>query len=158
MTALSVIAMYGASVIPTGQLGVLAAASLFGVAAVVEGGIPAGAAVYGGSSLLGFLLVPNKNAVLLYLLFFGYYPILKAWAEKRKSRMAEWLIKLAVVNAALAVIFFAVSVVFIDLSKLGGSYAAAFLLCNAVFILFDIGVSRLTAFYVTRISGRIRRR
>ena len=106
LCALSVAVLYIASVMPTGQLGITAIASLLGISAVIETDIKGGIAVFAATSVLGFLVIPEKSALLLYVLFFGYYPILKSIAEKQKSRVTEWIMKLFTANAALSVIIF----------------------------------------------------
>lgn len=157
-TALSLAFMFLSSVFPMGQMGVLAVASLFGIAAVVEYGIGGGALVYAASAILGFLIIPDKSQTIIYTTFFGYYPVIKHVAEKQKSRIVEWAIKLVVFNAALCVVLFAFSITIFDLSRLGNSYLLVFALCNVVFVIFDFGVTKLIAFYTYRIHNRIHRR
>ncbi|MCI9626123.1 MAG: hypothetical protein HFI90_05005 [Clostridia bacterium] len=53
--------------------------------------------------LLATLLVPDKQTVALYALFFGWYPLLKLFAETRKSRWIEWLAKLIGFHLALGI-------------------------------------------------------
>ena len=154
-TALSVAFMYLSAVFPTGQLGFLGVSSLLGVAAVIEYGIPGGIFVFAGTAILGLLIVPDKMLVVLYAMFFGYYPILKSLAEKVRSRVFEWVIKLAVFNIALTLILFAFKFVLFDFSFLKDSYILLYLFCNVVFALFDIGVSRVISFYIARISSKI---
>jgi len=156
-TALSVVFMYIASLLPSGQLGFLAAAAMFGVAAAIECGLGSSAAVYIGASLLGLLIIPVKSVALIYILFFGYYPVLKALAEKAKSRIVEWLIKLAVMNSALAIMFFAVSEIVFDISFIGNSIVLAFVIFNVVFVIYDICVTYFTGFYIDKISSRVRK-
>ncbi len=153
-TAFSAVFIYLASISPTGQIGLLGAASVFGVAAVIECGLGGGVAVFIISSLLSLLLVPNKTVVLVYVIFFGYYPILKSLAERCRSRVLEWIIKLLVLNTALVVIFFVFSGTVFDISRFKNSYIIAFIVFNAVFIVFDIGVSKLVQFYISKISGK----
>ena len=83
--------------------------------------------------------------------------MLKSVAEKRRSRLAEWAIKLAAFNAALTLILFAFNLTVFDLSKVSGSYIAAYAILNAVFAAFDYGVSKLIFFYMARIHSHIRR-
>ena len=156
-TALSVVFLYVASISPTGHLGIIAVASLFGIAATVEAGIGGGAAVYIAASAISFFLLPNKNTALIYIVFFGLYPLIKAIAEKQRSRAVEWLIKLAAMNASLAVLIFALSALVFDISLFMGSYPVLFLAVNAVFLVFDFGATKLTAYYINNISRRIRR-
>lgn len=155
MTAAVVVMMYLASVLPTGRLGYLGVASVFGVAAVIESGISGGIMVYLASSLLGLIIVPAKEIVLLYALFFGYYPVLKSFAERRKSPVLGWIIKLGVMNIALTILIFAFETLFFSVSGLDFAIPATYAIVNVVFILFDIGVSGVISFYITRIHRKI---
>ena len=152
LTALSTALLYLAALIPTSYIGTVAAASLLTAAAVIETGFAAGALVFAGTAILGFLLVPLKSAVLLYALFFGYYPLVKSLAERLKSRAAEWLLKLASVNAALSVMLFALRGLVFSGAFFEGSAPLVYLAVNACFVLYDIGLSRLIVFYCARIS------
>lgn len=153
--AFSTVFLYLASVFPTGQLGFLGVASLFGVAAVVELGIPGGLAVFAVTAALGLLIVPSKTLAAVYAAFFGYYPVMKALAERLKSRVLEWAVKLAVFNAALTVILFAVKATIVDIDFLNRSVYLMYAVMNAVFVLFDIGVSRVIRFYVGSVYPKI---
>ena len=157
-TAFSIVFLYLASLFPTGQLGFLGVASLFGVAAVIEYGAAGGVMVFAGTALIGLMIVPGKTLVAVYALFFGYYPILKMLAEKLRSRVTEWIVKLAVFNAALSVIMFALSVLIFDFSFLGGSRALMYLFGNVVFVLFDIGVSRVISVYTGKIYPKMHKK
>ncbi len=75
MTVCSVVLLYLASVLPAARLGIVAVSSLFGIAAIIEAGLAADIFVFIGSSLIGWLIVPDKPAILIYTLFLGYYPI-----------------------------------------------------------------------------------
>ena len=53
-------------------------------------------------SLLSFILLPNKEAAVFYLCFFGNYPIIKGVLEGRKMpRVLEYIIKFVVFNAEI---------------------------------------------------------
>lgn len=157
-TAFSLAFLYIASVVPSGDLGFLGVASLFGIAEILEFGLWGGAAVYAGTTLIGLLLVPSKSLVGLYAIFFGYYPILKALTEKFKSRILEWAVKLAVFNAALTAAIFALTSVIFDFSVFNNRVYLIYLACNAVFVLFDIGVSRVIAVYLSKIYPKIHKK
>lgn len=58
--------------------------------------------VYAATSIISILVVPNKEAVVLYTLFFGYYPILKGLIEgKIKNRFLEYVVKVLIFNVAV---------------------------------------------------------
>ena len=52
------------------------------------------------------IFVPDKQAALLYVIFFGYYPILKALIERLKNKIVQWVLKYAVFNAAIVSAYF----------------------------------------------------
>lgn len=157
LAALSVTFLYISSLLPSGQIGFAALASVCGIAAVIEAGIGAGAAVYVVSSVIGFLIVPNKNVVIIYAVFFGYYPVVKSLAEKLKNRIAEWLVKFLIMNIALSALLFAFSVTIMNLSQLDGKYVIIYILFNAAFLVFDIGISRVASIYDQKIHNKNRR-
>ena len=49
-------------------------------------------------SFLSFMLVADRECVLMYILFFGYYPILYSSIEKIGSKLIRLAVKLAVFN------------------------------------------------------------
>jgi len=155
LSALTLSALYIGSVFPTGRVGLIAASSLFGIAAVIEVGMSGGAFVYVVSALLGALIIPDKSAVIFYALFFGYYPGLKSFAETGKNRVTEWIIKLLVMNAALTVTVFVFSGLVFDIGSLPFGTPILYAVVNAAFVLFDIGVTKLIGFYIVRISKNI---
>ena len=90
LAALSLIALYLSAVSPTARMGIVAIAGLFPAGAVVSAGLKAGFFCYGAAGLLGLLLVPDKANALLYLLFFGLWPMLKSLLERIPARPLEW--------------------------------------------------------------------
>ena len=97
----------------------------------------------------------------VYLLF-GYYPILKAVFDRRKSRALEWILKLAVFNAAIITVYFVLARAFgVSVEEFGefGKYSEYIflLLGNAVFVFYDIAVSRMAAVYMNMLHPRVQR-
>jgi hypothetical protein len=156
LLALTVAFQYAARALPTGQLGFLAASSLFTAAAVIEGGYLTGLLVYLGGSALGALFASGTPVIWLYALFFGYYPIVKSLAErvKRGTAILAWAIKLAVFNAAVTAVYYILTFAVFGLQF---HTILIYLAGNAAFALFDIGLSKLIGFYVARISKNIRK-
>ena len=153
-TALTVISLYVASVWPTGLFGLVAFASLFCAATVIEAGISFGLYVYIASSILGILLLPNKAAPLLYIFFFGFYPVVKSLIERINARILQWVLKVLVFNSSFTVIWF----LFRELVFRTGGYQSylplLYLGSNAVFAMFDYGFTKLIWLYINRISNR----
>ncbi len=155
-TALSTAFLFIASVFPTGQLGFLGVASLVGIAAVVEYGPAGGIFVWLGTLFLGFLVIPSKTLVWLYALFFGPYPAVKYFTE-RLGRVPEWAVKLAFFNAALTVALFALKVTMLSFSYMKFGNVILYVLGNAVFVLFDVAVTRAIQVYMAKIHPKIHR-
>lgn len=158
MSALTVVFMYLAAILPTGRLGFLGASSLFGIAAVIESGISGGISVYAVSCVLGFLLVPSKDVVLVYAIFFGYYPIVKSIAEKNGKKLTGWFLKLCIMNMALTVLLLGFSQVFYDIAGITYTIYISYIIVNAVFVLFDIGLTGVIGFYMAKVHRKIKHR
>jgi hypothetical protein len=147
--------LYIASVWPTGRLGLVAAASLFTAAAVVEMGLVPGVYVYVISSAIGMLILPNRSAPLLYILFFGYYPVIKSLIERIGHTALQWVLKLLVFNATLTVIWFLLRELVFDFGDNMPSVIILYIAGSAVFALFDYGFTKLVWFYIERVSKQI---
>jgi len=155
-SALCLITLYIASIWPTGLYGLVAFASLFVAAAVIETGAKQGVYVFIVCSVLGFLLLPDKSAAILYILFFGYYPVVKNLIERIKSKAVQWIFKLMVFNAALTVIWVFLKELLMGFSERLSGVWIIYVLGNVVFVLFDYGYSNVLLLYVNMVSRRIR--
>ena len=160
LAAGSLAVLWLACLVPSGQLGVTAAAGLFPVGAVLAAGRGAGALCWAAASLLGLLLLPDKGVALMYLLFLGLYPVLKSRLEQSRHLAAEWAGKLLVFNAALTVLALLFRELFLPalppwLGERGMAvlYGAG----NLVFVLYDVALSRLIGGLSARLGLRQRR-
>ena len=137
------------------------------VALVVDFGKRAAWLCYGTIALLGLILLPNKEAALVYACFLGYYPILKSSVERISNRALEWVCKLAVFNLAvvsaylLLIYAFGVTEVLDDFRLPGGislqaSLAVLLVAGNGVFVLYDYTLSGLIALYLQRIRPKLK--
>ena len=82
LAALSLVLLLLASVSPSGRMGIVAVAGLVNAAAVISGGLHAGFLCWAVAGILGLILSPDKGNVLLYLVFFGLYPMVKSLIEQ----------------------------------------------------------------------------
>ena len=152
-SALCVVTLYIASVWPTGQYGIVAFASLFIAASVIETGLKQGIYVFIVTSALALLLLPDKSAALLHVLFFGYYPILKNLIEKVKNTIVRWFLKLLIFNIPLTIIWFLFKMLLPAFGENVPAAAIVYLFGNAVFILFDYGYSNVLRLYEHRLRS-----
>ena len=160
MTALALALLYAGAVFPGWAMALAAIAGLFPAVVVLTGGTVMGLISYAAAAVLGFLILPDKGCVFLFSIFFGYYAVVKIAVEKRLRKITAWAVKLAVFNAALtatALLLPALLEVSVIRSLSGvWFYLAAYVLFNAVFIVFDLGYSRLISFGRNRILSRIK--
>lgn len=154
ITALSTVAMFLTGLLaPMGTYALPAIAGVILVVIVIEISARWAWMVYGAVSVLSLLLAADKEAVLLFILFFGYYPILKANIERVHSKIVQWLIKLGIFNAAVIVSFWiALKVLQMpeDAFTVFGVYLPWVLLLagNVVFVIYDYALSGLISMYV----------
>ena len=108
------------------------------------------------------LISAEPEAACIYVCFLGYYPILKAVIEKINNRVLEWILKMALLNISVFVIYFATTFIFgIEIEDLGefGKYGAYILIAvsNVVFVMYDFAVSRMGALYMIKIHPLVRK-
>lgn len=64
--ALTVIFLFGGSIVPGIELTLFAISSLFTAVMILETGVKGGVLLYAGAVLLGFAIIPNKLAMIPY--------------------------------------------------------------------------------------------
>lgn len=157
LAALSLLLLYLATMMPSGRIGMVAVAGLVPAAGVVSGGVAAGFLSYGAAGLLGLLLLPDKGCAVLYLIFFGLYPLVKSMIERLRKLPLELLLKLVFFNLVLAVLLFGFSAfLFPMLPEFLHSTLPIFVVGNIVFLIYDYGFSKLITYYASRIRGATR--
>ncbi len=161
MSALSTAFML-TSLFPYLTYAIPAVAGLFVMVSVIEVDKKWGFASYIVSALLVAILPGDSEAKLLYIAFFGYYPILKAVLENKCNRVLEYILKFAVLNIALILSYGVFSTVLgIDVGDMGefGKYTRLILLAaaNIIFPIYDLAVSRVAGAYIARFHRSISR-
>ena len=152
--AMAVVLMFLTGLFPFAEYSLPAMAGILLIAVVIEYGYRPALLCYIAVAVLSLVLVPNKEAAALFAGFFGYYPIVKGKLEHLKRRLLEWLLKFVVFNAAILVSYAAAIYLlgagqaleeFEELGKWG--FVVFVILGNAVFLLFDILITRLIGMY-----------
>ena len=165
MGALSVACLL-LTVFPFATYALPALASVFLMPVVIECGPRWASAVYTAEALLALLITPDIEAKLLFVAFFGYYPIIKSLTERMKIRSLEWVCKLLVFNGAVIVAYAILSAVGFSLEvfRFGGirlplwGFLLLFLLAgNVIFVLYDVALTRLLPLYFSRFQPLFRR-
>lgn len=102
LSALSLVFMMLTSLVPLGTFAFPCMAGIVLMVIVVEAGHKWAWGAFICVSLLSLFLAGDKEAVVYYIMFFGYYPIIKGAIEgKIKTRAVQLVLKYAVFNAAV---------------------------------------------------------
>lgn len=162
LTALTVTVMLATGIMPFMTYALPAVAGFIITVAVLELNNKWAWMVFFSVSLICLFLVPDKEAAIIYIFFFGYYPIIKKTLESKLPGIWEWIVKFLLFNAAMVVAYLIIINVFgIPLDESGefGEYAAAVLMAlgNVVFICYDIALSKLIIAYIKIWQPRVRK-
>lgn len=145
---------------PMASIALPAVAGCLLIPVVVEAGVPWAFGCYAATGALVLLLAPDREAALIYLLFFGYYPALYAILGRIRQKPLRYAAKLAIFNcAAIAEGLLSLFVLGIPLESISflGRFTPAvlLLLANAVFIVYDFALDGLIAAYLRRGHPRV---
>lgn len=158
LTALSLLLLYLAALAPSGRLGVVALAGLVPAVGVISGGLATGIFCYAACGILGLLLLPDKGCALMYMILLGLYPVLKSLIERLRNLVLELALKLVFFNAVLSVLVFGFStLLFPFLPQLLQKPLLIYLVGNAVFLVYDFGISKLLTYYAARLRPAARK-
>ena len=160
IAALSVVSML-LTVIPSMTFVLPAIAGVLLMMMVIEVNKGWAFMVFIAVGLISFFIVPDRMAAVVYVLFFGYYPILKALLESRLPRILEIILKFAVFNAAIVAAYYLLTFVMgIPVGELdfllekgipiAGVIAIVLLAANGIFLIYDLALSRLIEAYLSR--------
>ncbi len=125
--------------------------------------------VYGVAAVLSFFVSGDKEAVVLFALLFGYYPILKNILERHISqKVILWIVKYALFNAAAVGSFFIATLLLAVPAEeftlfgvyvpyvfllIGNVFFWFLLIGNVFFWLYDRSIGVFVQFYVQRLRG-----
>ncbi len=144
---------------PSGRLGLGAVAGLFPMVAVMAAGRTAGYMCWAAAGILGLILLPDKGIALMYLLFFGVYPVLKSRFEGEQKQSVAWIMKAGYFHVVLILFWFVLRALFLPNLPLWLNKSwLVWLLGNVVFIVYDIGLSRLIFGLFSRMAPDGRKR
>ena len=114
-----------------------------------------GILAYGASAALCFMIIPEIEADLFYLFFFGYYPMVKEKLDEIKPKVLSVSAKFGVFNVSVVIAFFILSKI-MNLEQIlegleGFGDAAVYVLwgsANVAFVFYDICIKQI--FYAFR--------
>jgi len=148
--ALSIVILYLASVLPSGKTAVCAVASAVVCLSMIKFGVKGALWTYLTVSVISLILLPEKSISLGYILFFGNYPIAKAFIEKRNNLTAEWILKIILFLVYWAVACVFARMFFPELIEIGYSMWLVLAIAVAAASVYDVALSLV----VTEINRR----
>ncbi len=162
MAALSMVLLFLGGVVPVATIALPATAGCLLIPVVVEVGLSWSFGVYSVCGVLSLLLVPDREAALIYLLFFGYYPALYAVLGRVKNKALRYLAKLAIFNAAVMLeVLLSVYVLGVPLESFFTfgpiTPVVLLVLADIVFLLYDFALDGLIVQYLRRFHDKLRK-
>lgn len=164
VSALSLVVMLLSAVFPFAEYTCPALAGILLIALVLEFNKRTAFLAFVAIGVLALFIVPNKEAVALFIGFLGYYPILKSKLEQPKSRVLEWVLKVGIFNIAVLISYFVVIYLFgmtqvLDDMQQFAQYGVLILLglANVAFVVYDFALTQLIALYLQRIKPKFKK-
>jgi hypothetical protein len=160
ITALGTVIMFLTSLIPIATYALPALAGIFIIPVVAEINTKWGFAVFAATSLVSFFLAGDREALLLYILFFGYYPIIYAFLDRIKAKLIRMIVKMLIFNTAMVIeMLIAVKLLGIQMESIGnlGNYSVLvlFILYNIVFWIYDYALKGLINIYFQKFHYKL---
>ena len=110
------------------------------------------------TSIISFILLNDKECVLLYVLFFGYYPLIRDKINDIKPKLLSYLLKFVSFNTAMVLTQILCVYVFgIPFDDMLGKWGiVVFVLClNLVFAVFDKLYTLLLRLYRIKLKKKV---
>ena len=161
-TALCLIILFMTGMFPFATYALPAMAGIVLIVVVQENGLKAALLVYVAVALLSVFVVPDREAALMFIAFFGYYPVIKPSLDRMRVKPLAYLIKLIIFNVAVIAAYFMIIYVFgipDILEEFGdfGRYSALVLLGmgNVVFIVYEFALTNIISIYLNWFRPRL---
>ncbi len=154
-SALCLLLMFMTGMIPFATFALPAVAGIVLIAVVVEMGRSTAMLVYTAVSLLSLFMCPDKEAAMMFIGFFGYYPVVKGLLDRIRPKLLRMICKFATFNGAILATYwiiinlFGLTDILEETGVLGElTLFVTWLMGCGVFVMFDIALSRITWAYV----------
>lgn len=162
VAALSLVLMISVAIVPFLTYALPAVAGVLIVFMVIETDKKWAFGVYATVAILAMLLVADKEVAVMYLAFFGYYPILKAVIESKLPVVLGWILKvasfIATMVAAYLLMINLMGVTIDEIEEFGMAAVPLLLGMGTVaFVMYDITLSKLIILYLNKFRKLFRR-
>jgi len=150
ISAIVVLCLFFAAIMPTGKLSFYALSSFFVSVIIIEYGTKSGWFFYILTNLVAFILIPDKIRIIPYTVFFGAYGIIKYYIEKLNNIVLEYIIKYIYFNACLAAAVILFKEIIADnaiTADIKFPLWAGIILLEVIFILYDYVYTLFIQYY-----------
>ncbi|WP_069650056.1 hypothetical protein [Caloranaerobacter ferrireducens] len=153
---LSVLCLYLASILPTNKIFFFCLSTVFIAVIIIEFKTYFSLITYGAVSILGFIVIPNKLIMIPYVIYFGYYGIIKYYIEKINNILVEWVIKIVLFNLFVYVTYIITVNLFVSNLYIKLPIWLILLLLQVLFIIYDICYSLAINYYKYKLRKLLR--
>lgn len=153
-TALTLLALYIADIIPVGRLAVLLFSSFFVYAIMMESMYIGAFLCFGAVVFLGYLILPDKAGMVPYIALFGHYGIFRFLIGRITGVGVAFILKLLYFNAGMAVIYFFGGGWLLENIPWNFSPIILILLTQVIYVVYEIVFGRLAQYYMEQ--GRVK--
>lgn len=129
---------------------------------VMETGIEWGWLTYCAVGLLSLFVTYDKEAALIFIMFFGSYPLIKYYLKKIKAKPVQLILKLLLFNLSMILYFYLNSYLFgmqelLEELQDYGKHAGKIMLIllNPFFLMYDSSLDGLCEVYTRMLKPRI---
>lgn len=145
LSALAVAIMYIGAMLEVMDLSTAALASIFVMVILTELGTKYAFLSYACIGVLSFLLLPTKIAAIVFIGFLGFYPMAKAFFERKFAGVICLILKFALLNACMFLMLLAMRYI---MTEALWFEIMLLVLANIVFVVYDFALTTLLRAYV----------
>ena len=145
MSALGVAIMYLGCLFEILDLSTAAVASMCVLLVLVETGAKYAWLAYAVTGIISLIILPIKTAGIIFVGFFGFYPMAKAFFEKKFRGWRCLVLKILLLNVSTALMLLAVRYV---MTEALWFEIMTLVLANIVFVVYDYALTQLLRAYV----------
>lgn len=151
-TALSIIFLYVAAIMPTNKIAFLALASAVIPVTLITCNLKSAYLVYISTCILSFI-IPNKGICILYIFIFGFFGIIKFYAEKMTNKIFEYIIKFAYFNIALLICYSLYKFLLLPIDNLKFPIGILIVIAEFMFLLYDYILTGFISYFMNKFKN-----
>ena len=160
ISALCVAIMSVSRIVPIGIYALPPVCSVFIMIILIEFGVKWALGSFIVSALLSAIFA-NPESSMVYIVFFGYYPIAKMYLERINNLVLKWIAKIILFNAVIVSGYLLLNLVVPVIEEFftQGKLIFIFIIIAAqiMFVMYDVCISKLSVTYFQKYHNVIRK-